>query len=277
MRIGRGDSDARAPISGSDEVGVLAREFNAMADAVADREARLRRQTTALEASNRELEAFSYSVSHDLRAPLRTIDGFSRAIEKDYGDRIDDEGRRLLERVRHASRHMAELIDDLLDLAHVTMSEMQREPIDLTALAREMTAELRAGDGGRDIELTVQGGMRAVGDARLVSTLLRSLLDNAWKFTRDRSPARIEVGVDEVDGVSAFYVRDNGAGFDMRYVDKLFRPFQRLHRQEEFGGTGIGLATVKRIVDRHDGKAWAEGAVGEGATMFFTLEGGDNA
>lgn len=240
-------------------------------------EQRVRERTSELEAANFELEAFSYSVSHDLRAPLRTVDGFSQAVLTDYGDVLDEEGRRLLGRVRNASRHMGELIDDLLDLARVTMVDMDRQPVDLTALARDVADELLEAHGASDVELEIDDGLHAVGDASLARVLLRCLLDNALKFSRAERPARIQVGRARHDGRTCFLVRDNGAGFDMRYVDQLFQPFQRLHTTDEFDGTGIGLATVKRIVNRHGGDAWAEGEVGKGATIFFTLSGGNDA
>lgn len=239
-------------------------------------EQRVRERTGELEVANRELEAFSYSVSHDLRAPLRAVDGFTQAVLADYGDALDDEGRRLLGRVRNASRHMSELIDDLLELARVTTVDLHREPVDLTAIARGVAAELLEDSDGRDIDVAVEDGLHAVGDPHLVRVLLRCLLDNAFKFTRLSRQARIQVGEARLDGRACFFVRDNGAGFDMRYVHRLFQPFQRLHTADEFDGTGIGLATVKRIVNRHGGDAWAEGEEGEGATMSFTLRGADD-
>ncbi|MBU0610661.1 MAG: PAS domain S-box protein, partial [Armatimonadetes bacterium] len=228
-------------------------------------------QARALSASNKELEAFSYSVSHDLRAPLRAMDGFSRALLEDYADALDEQGRHYLDRVRGASQRMGELIDDLLQLSRVTRDPMRWEDVDLSALARDIIAQLYAAERGRAVAATVQDGLSAQGHPALLRALLLNLLGNAWKFTTRRADAQIEFGASERDGETVYFVRDNGAGFDMHYVDKLFTPFQRLHAQEEFPGNGVGLATVQRVVNRHGGRAWAEGAVDQGATFYFTL------
>ncbi len=230
-----------------------------------------------LEGTNRELEAFSYSVSHDLRAPLRTIDGFSQILQEDYERALDDEGVDYLGRVRAASRHMATLIDDLLDLSRVGRRPLRREPVDLASLAAGIIEELRASQPGRDVEFVAGENITAWGDASLLKVALENLLGNAWKFTARERGARIEFGADRDPGPGflVYYVRDNGAGFDQAYADKLFGAFQRLHGQDEFEGTGIGLATVARIVHRHGGRVWAEGRVGEGATFYFTLGGRD--
>lgn len=227
-----------------------------------------------LEWKNKELEAFSYSVAHDLRAPLRSVDGFSLALLEDYADKLDDEGRQYLRHVRESAQQMGELIDDLLSLSRVTRSEFQREEVDLTAIARTVAARLRQQDTNRRIEITVADGLIAAGDARLLTIAFENLLGNAWKFTRLRADARVEVGSLNECGYDTYFVRDNGAGFDMAYASKLFGVFQRLHPAAEFEGTGIGLATVQRVVRRHGGRIWAEGEVGRGATFFFTLEGG---
>jgi two-component system, NtrC family, sensor kinase len=227
-----------------------------------------------LERKNKELDAFSYSVAHDLRAPLRSIDGFSQALLEDYADKIDDEGRRYLRYVRESAQQMAELIDNLLSLSRITRSELAPEPLDLGAIARDVAERLRRRDPQRRVELVVADGLAAEGDARLLAVVFDNLLGNAWKFSGKRADARIEVGAAEVDGRRAFFVRDNGAGFDMAYGAKLFGVFQRLHSTAEFEGTGIGLATVQRIVHRHGGRIWAEGEVGRGACFFFTLGGG---
>jgi signal transduction histidine kinase len=223
-----------------------------------------------LEGTNRELEAFSYSVSHDLRAPLRTIDGFSQILAEDYGERLDDEGLDYLARVRTASRHMAELIDDLLDLSRVGRRPLTRERVDLSALATGIAEDLRASEPDREVEFVIEDGVAARCDVGLLKVALENLMGNAWKFTSREEKATIRFGVAD----NAFYVSDDGAGFDAAYKDKLFGAFQRLHGPEEFEGTGIGLATVARIVHRHGGEVWAEGAVGEGATFCFTLGGG---
>jgi DNA-binding response OmpR family regulator len=224
-----------------------------------------------LEAKNQELEAFAYSVSHDLRAPLRRIDGFSKLLLDSHRDRLDQTGRDYLERVRAGTQQMGQLIDDLLGLSRVTSSEMHRTTVDLTALAQEILAELRRADPDREAELIVAPAMSVVGDRRLLAILMENLLGNAWKFTRKAPRARIEVGFEARPDGTVHFVRDNGAGFDMAYAQKLFAPFQRLHSAGEFEGTGIGLATVQRIVARHGGRVWAEGVPDRGASFYFTL------
>ena len=231
----------------------------------------LQAQRVQLEAVNRELEAFSYSVSHDLRAPLRAIEGFSQALLEDLGDQLDGPSRVLLDRLSFEARRMAQLIQDLLTLSRVTRAEMRIEPVDLTALARDVAAMLRQGHPQSTAEIDVQPGLKATGDPRLLRQLLENLIGNAWKFSSDRPQPMISVGATNKDGRTEYFVRDNGAGFDMRYADKLFVPFQRLHGAEEFAGTGVGLSTVLRIVTRHGGRIWAEGEVGRGATFTFTL------
>ncbi len=234
-------------------------------------EDRVHRRTAELEASNRELEAFAYSVSHDLRAPLRAIDGFSRALEEDWGDLLGEEGKKYLERIRAGCDRMAGLIDDLLDLSRITRAEMNLGTVDLSELAREIMEGLRREGPERRVDVTIAPGMSARGDRTLVRLALYNLLENAWKFTRQTEGAAIEFGCEHRDGREVWYVRDNGVGFDTAYVDKVFMPFQRLHRADEFPGTGIGLAIVQRIVQRHGGQLWAEGTPGKGATFYFTL------
>ena len=237
-----------------------------------DLEQRIRERTAQLQASNQELESFTYSVSHDLRAPLRSITGFSQALLEDYADKLDAQGQDYLNRVRAASLRLAQLTDDLLNLSRVTRSEMRHDTVNLSEMAQAVVAELRQRQPERQVEFVVAEGMVARGDTRLIQVVLDNLLGNAWKFTQKRPQSRIEFGAMQHDGETAYFVRDNGAGFDMTYADKLFLPFQRLHAVTEFEGTGIGLATVQRIVRRHGGNAWAEGAVGQGATFYFTLE-----
>ena len=237
----------------------------------AELEQRVLERTTELEATNRELESFAYSVSHDLRAPLRALDGFSRILLDDYGSRLDDDGRLYLTRIRAADRHMGALIDALLELSRLNRGELQRERLDISALARSVAEELAEAEPGRTVELTIAEGLEALADRRLARALLANLLGNAWKFTGRHKTARIEVGAVETDGERALYVRDDGAGFDMAYADKLFGAFQRLHVADDFEGLGIGLATVQRIVRRHGGRVWAEGAIEKGATFFVTL------
>ena len=230
------------------------------------------RRTAELARSNAELEQFAHSVSHDLRAPLRSIDGFSRILLEDHADELSGEGADHLARVRLSAGQMGTLIDALLDLSRVTRAEMRRTDVDLSALAREVAGELRRGDPGRNARFEIQEGLAAEGDARLLRVVVENLLDNAWKFTSKEPEANIRFGAERrEDGTTVFFVRDDGAGFDPRYAGSLFGPFQRLHAEDEFEGTGMGLATVARIVHRHGGRAWAEGEPGGGATFFFTL------
>jgi two-component system sensor histidine kinase/response regulator len=224
-----------------------------------------------LEHKNRELESFSYAVSHDLRAPLRRIDSFSRAILESQGERLDDQGRRYLERVREASQHMSQLIDDVLYLSRVTRAELRDLDVDLSALVALILSRLQESEPARKVETRVRPGVVVTGDAQLLRIALENLLENAWKFTGKKADARIEFGVTQVAGEPTYFVRDNGAGFDMTYAERLFGPFQRLHPQDEFPGSGIGLATVQRIIHRHGGQVSAEGLVGQGATFQFTL------
>ncbi|MDY0018447.1 MAG: PAS domain-containing protein [Anaerolineae bacterium] len=234
-------------------------------------EQRVRERTAQLEAINKELSVFAYSVSHDLRAPLRSIDGFSQALLEDYGERLDAQGQDYLRRVRLASQRMGQLIDDLLNLSRLTRSEMHYKEVDLSALAREVATRLQESQLQREVAWVIADGMSARGDAHLLGIMLENLLSNAWKFTGKQPHPRIEVGTLDVEGSVTYFVRDNGAGFDMAYADKLFQAFQRLHQADEFEGTGVGLATVQRIVHRHGGRIWAEGEVGKGATFYFTL------
>jgi two-component system NtrC family sensor kinase len=224
-----------------------------------------------LERKNRELESFSYSVSHDLRAPLRSIDGFSRALAEDYSDRLDENGQDYLRRVLGAARRMSELIDDLLQLSRVGRADLDRQPANLSALSWTVARELERQHPERRAEIVVQEGMIVDADARLLKIAMENLLGNAWKFTARVQQPKIEVGAAGLPGSETFFVRDNGAGFDMMYADRLFRPFQRLHAEEDFPGTGIGLATTQRIIERHTGSIWVEAAPNRGATFFFTL------
>jgi PAS domain S-box-containing protein len=234
-------------------------------------EQRVADRTAQLQAVNKELEAFSYSVSHDLRAPLRHINGFSQALLEDYADKLDETGKSYLQEVRGASQEMAQLIDDVLQLARVTRSEMRRELTNLSELAQSIVAELRKRDAGRAVAVQIEEGLSTNGDKRLLRIMLSNLLGNAWKFTSKHEQAEIVLGYEPKDGETVYFVRDNGAGYDMAFADKLFGAFQRLHTGDEFDGTGIGLATVQRIVNRHGGRVWAEGAVSKGATFYFTL------
>jgi signal transduction histidine kinase len=234
--------------------------------------ARLRREwATELERANNELEAFSYSVSHDLRAPLRAIDGFSQALLADYADKLDEQGRHYLQRVRSGTQRMAQLIDDLLSLARITRTALSRQRVDMTGLARQVLIELGERAPERRVECRVSDGLVVHADIHLLRVMLENLLGNAWKFTAKQEAAKIEVGQETRGDGTVFFVTDNGAGFDMAHANKLFAPFQRLHTEAEFEGTGIGLATVHRVVTRHGGRVWAEALPGQGATFLFTL------
>jgi PAS domain S-box-containing protein len=238
----------------------------------AELERRVIERTAQLEATNHELESFSYSVSHDLRAPLRGIDGFSQALLEDYPELLDAQGQEYLHRIRSATQRMAELIDSLLALSRLTRMELRRDTVDLSQMARAIAADLQQQEPDRQVEWSLADDLIANGDARLLRVALENLLGNAWKFTAHTPAARIAFGKSTQDeGTEAFFVADNGAGFDMAYADKLFGAFQRLHRTNEFPGTGIGLATVQRIIQRHGGRVWAQGRVNEGATISFTL------
>jgi signal transduction histidine kinase len=280
------DYSVRAAREGRDELSRLTTTFNEMLDEIQGQnlqleearlelERRVESRTRDLAAANQELEAFSYSVSHDLRAPLRAIDGFSRALLSSHAGQLDEQGRHYLARVRAGTARMSQLIDDLLALSRISRHELVKRPTDVSRIAAQVAADLAARPAARAVDLVVQEGMAAAADPRLLTIVLENLMGNAWKFTSKVEGARVEVGQRrDGGGPDTFYVRDNGAGFDMAYADKLFGAFQRLHGESEFEGTGIGLATVHRVVVRHGGRIWAEGEVGKGATFFFTLEGG---
>ena len=262
--IAGGDLSTRVEVGSRDEIGMLADSFNKMTED-------LQRRDIELAAVNEELEAFNYSVSHDLRSPLRSIDGFSQALLEDYGDKLDEQGKDYLGRTRAASQRMGILIDDLLNLSRVTRGDIRREQVDLSSIARLVATELQQEDSGRQVTFEVAEGAVTMGDPHLLRTVLDNLMGNAWKFTGNHPTATIEFGVTEKDGRPVYFVRDDGAGFDMAYAANLFGAFQRLHAMTEFSGTGIGLATVQRIIHRHGGRVWAEAEVEQGATFFFTL------
>ena len=272
------DYSLRAEKLGDDEIGQTVEAFNQMLHVIEQRDKELSghkvqlelvvgERTAELRAANRELEAFSYSVSHDLRSPLRAIDGFSQALLEEYSGQLDEVGRGYLDRVRAASQRMGVLIDNLLRLSRVTRQELQPEPTDISAMAQEIIRELREHEPERKLEISIQDNMVAQCDAKLIRIALTNLIENAWKYSSRQPVARISIGCR--DGV--FFVQDNGVGFDMRYADKLFGAFQRLHTKEEFEGTGVGLATVARVIHRHGGEIWAESELDTGATFFFTL------
>ncbi|HLP14994.1 MAG TPA: two-component regulator propeller domain-containing protein, partial [Bacteroidota bacterium] len=228
-------------------------------------------RTAQLEAANKELEAFSYSVSHDLRTPLRGIDGFSQILLDEYQDKVDDQGKTYLQRIRNASQRMAQLIDDMLNLSRINRGEIYIEHVDLSAIAREIADDLCTSQPDRQVEITIQDGIHVQGDRRLLHDVLENLLGNAWKYTSKHPTAHIEFGVRRQDEKNVYFVRDDGAGFDMAHAQKLFGAFQRLHTITEFPGTGVGLAIVQRIIRKHGGTVWAEGEVEKGATFYFTL------
>lgn len=271
-----------------DELAVLIRSFNEMLREIQQRDSALQKardeleqrvseRTSELVTSNRELEAFSYSVSHDLRAPLDTMSGFSYVLMKKYEDKLGEDGKQSLLGIRAAARRMSELIDDLLNLSRVTTSSMRREKVDLSAYARAIVEELFRLQPDRKVDYIGPEVAEAYGDGRLLRIVMENLLRNAWKYTAQHEHSRIEFGVESRDGRTVYFVKDDGSGFDPRSRDRLFQPFQRLHSSGDFSGNGIGLATVRRIVQRHGGEVWAEGAVEKGATFSFTLGSGRSA
>lgn len=242
-------------------------------DLAATLEHQVELRTESLRQVNDELTAFSYSVSHDLRAPLRSIDGFSQIILEDYGVRLDEPGRNMLERIRAAARHMSELIQSLLELSRVTRLEPERQLISLSEISRAALDALATNDPQRHVDVHIAPALIAHADPQLIRVVMNNLLANAWKFTSHAPEPRIEVGKTERDGKTTYFVRDNGAGFDAEHADRLFTPFQRFHSEKDFDGTGIGLATVQRVIHRHGGRIWAESRPGEGATFHFTVQG----
>ena len=234
-------------------------------------EQKVLQRTAQLQATNQELESFSYSVSHDLRAPLRSIDGFSQALYEDYFQSFDDQGKSYLKRIRSSANTMAQLIEAMLNLARVIRAPMNMEKVDLSVLAISILDEIRRNNPERVVEFDIQPNLIEEADSTLIKAVLQNLFENAWKFTSLQSVTRIEFGSTNIPGGKAYFIRDNGVGFNMEYASKLFAPFQRLHLASEFPGTGIGLATVQRIIHRHDGRIWAESEVNKGATFYFTF------
>jgi len=290
----RNDYSLRSGIRRDDEIGVLASGFDAMLGAIEARrrerdeaeealrqahagmEAKVRERTAELRLANSELEAFTYSASHDLRAPLRRIDGFSSLLEEDFAGQLPAEGKEHLGRIRAGCRQMAQVIDSLLKLSRVMRQELDCREVDLSALAGEIMAGLRDTEPLRKVEFRAEPGLKAEGDKVLLGEVMENLLNNAWKFTGRTAAAVIEFGSLPRDGETVYFVRDNGKGFDMKYAGKLFQPFQRLHSPADFQGTGIGLTTVQRIIERHGGRIWAESAEDKGAAFYFTLRGTGN-
>jgi signal transduction histidine kinase len=259
-----GNFSVRAPVKASDEIGALAATFNSMLE-------QIQKWGAEIERTNKELEAFSYSVSHDLRAPLRGIDGFSKALLEDYYEKVDETGRDYLTRVRTATQHMGRLIDDLLKLSRLTKIEMRQEPVPLSGIVTKIIDSLKNSEPDRSVECVVEEGITINGDPYLIEIAMENLFNNAWKFTGKTPSPRIQFGMTQKDGLNVCYIKDNGVGFDMTYYGKLFGAFQRLHSPEEFQGTGIGLVTVQRIIHRHRGRIWAEAELNKGATFFFTI------
>ncbi len=264
QQVAEGNLEARIESLRNDEIGKLNQSFNQMTDQLYAAHLQVTRV-------NKELEAFSYSVSHDLRAPLRRINGFAQALLEDYGEKLDSDGKDFIRRVVNSTQDMANLVGDLLTLSRASRGDLHRGKVQLSQMAEVITSELMEAEPDRPVEFYISKGIVANGDERLLRALMTNLLSNAWKYTGKEAHPKIEFGTIEHNGKTAYFVRDNGAGFSMDYVEKLFAPFQRLHTSDEFEGTGIGLATVQRIVNRHEGRIWAEATVGEGATFYFTL------
>jgi len=275
-QVAAGNWDYVLGIRGDDEIGELAKNFDAMTQSLRESFAQIERSNQDLAALNEELEAFSYSVSHDLRGPLRSMDGFSLVLIEDYGDKLDEEGKDALERIRGASQRMGHLIDDLLRLSQVTRAELNVTRVDLSAIAREITDALDREPSGRSVEWVIESGLSVWADPALIRIAMQNLLQNAWKFTGKTDRPVIRVGALERDAKTVYFVADNGVGFDMAHADNLFGAFQRLHHVGDFPGTGIGLAIVQRIIRRHDGKIWAEAKEGEGTTFFFSVKESEN-
>ncbi|HKW83137.1 MAG TPA: ATP-binding protein [Burkholderiaceae bacterium] len=270
--VAAGNWDHKADISSNDEIGEMSRNFDAMTQSLRASFAQIERSNQELAALNQEIEAFSYSVSHDLRGPLRSMDGFSLALLEDYGDKLDDEAKDSLQRIRAASQRMGRLIDELLGLSRVTRAELTLKPVNLSEIVREIAATLDQQQPARSVQWVIEDGLTVQADKPLIQIAMQNLLENAWKFTGKTDKPTIRVGSVERDGKKECFVADNGVGFDMQYADRLFGAFQRLHHETEFSGTGIGLAIVQRIFRRHEGKIWAQARPGLGATFFFQLK-----
>lgn len=271
-QVAAGNWDFVLGLRGDDEIGELSKNFDAMTQSLRQSFAQIERSNQDLAALNEELEAFSYSVSHDLRGPLRSMDGFSLVLLEDYGDKLDEEGKDALERIRAASQRMGSLIDDLLRLSQVTRAELKLTRVDFSAIAREIADGIGREPSGRPVEWAIEPGLSVRADPALMRIAMQNLLQNAWKFTGRTERPVIRVGALERDAKTVYFIVDNGVGFDMAHADRLFGAFQRLHHVSDFPGTGIGLAIVQRIIRRHGGTIWAEAKEGEGATFFFSVK-----
>ncbi len=280
--VAGGNYSIRTRLSGNDEIGQVGKAFDTMAEVIAaekidlsvandELEQRVRERTEGLKDANKEYEAFAYAVSHDLRAPLRAMNGFSEILEEEYGETLDDTAKDYLARIRNGATRMSELIDDLLALSRVNRAEISNKPINLSSICEDVIEELKSSHNDHEVEIRVEPGMNTHGDPRLMRDALMNLIGNAWKFTRKTGQPEIRVSSKKVDGKTVYSIEDNGAGFDETYVNKLFTPFQRLHNAQDFPGTGIGLSTVRRIIVRHNGDIWAESSGETGAVFSFTL------
>lgn len=269
--VAAGNWNYKLNIAGNDEIAEMSRNFDAMTQSLRTSFAQIELSNQELAALNQEIEAFSYSVSHDLRGPLRSMDGFSLALLEDYGDKLDDEAKDSLQRIRAASQRMGRLIDELLGLSRVTRAELSLKPVNLSEMAREIAASLDQQEPERTVQWVIEDGLTVHADKELIQIAMQNLLENAWKFTGKTDRPTIRVGAVDRGGKRECFVADNGVGFDMRYADRLFGAFQRLHHESEFSGTGIGLAIVQRIFRRHKGKIWVQAEPGLGATFFFHL------
>lgn len=269
--VAAGNWSYRLDIQGQDEIGQLSVNFNTMTQALRDAFARIELSNRELAALNKEIEAFSYSVSHDLRGPLRSMDGFSLALLEDHGASLDAQGQDYLQRIRAASQRMARLIDELLGLSRVTRAELKLRTVDLSQMAQEIADTLSQQQPQRVVRWDIAPGITMQADKALMQIAMQNLLENAWKFTGKTEAPQIRVGIQELEGERACFVADNGVGFDMAYAERLFGAFQRLHHESEFSGTGIGLAIVQRVIRRHGGRIWAQASPDQGATFFFSL------
>jgi len=270
--VAAGNWNYKLAIASNDEIGEMSRNFDAMTHSLRMSFAQIERSNQELAALNQEIEAFSYSVSHDLRGPLRSMDGFSQALLEDYGDKLDEEAKDSLQRIRAASQRMGRLIDELLGLSRVTRAELTLKPVNLSEVAREIAESLAQQQPTRAVQWEIEEGLTVHADKALIQIAMQNLLENAWKFTSKTDQPVIRVGALERDGKKECFVADNGVGFDMAYADRLFGAFQRLHHESEFPGTGIGLAIVQRIFRRHAGRIWVQAKPGLGATFFFQLK-----